>query len=71
MNEKKFTVQQMTNERQLQLRSLRLCDGMLCQQMLRFNEMMRLGEEKNEFLLTYDVYQIDRSNSRGGGDASG
>jgi hypothetical protein len=31
----------MTNERQLQLRSLRLCDGMLCQQMLQFNEMKR------------------------------
>jgi hypothetical protein len=44
----------------LQLRSLRLGDGMQRQQLLQFNEMMdeRLG--KNEILLTYVVYKISK-----------
>jgi hypothetical protein len=46
----------------LQLRSLRLGDGMQRQQLLQFNEMMdeRLGGGKNEILLTYVVYKISK-----------
>jgi hypothetical protein len=46
----------------LQLRSLRLGDGMQRQQLLQFNEMMdeRLRGGKNEILLTYVVYKISK-----------
>jgi hypothetical protein len=44
----------------LQLRSLRLGDGMQRQQLLQFNEMMDERLRGNEILLTYVVYKISK-----------